>query len=624
MGDCGGRAPVPRFGGDKSYDRWKQELKAWQLVTNIEKKKQAVTVALSFPEESEVRSKIFEEVDIDKLGIDDGVSVLLQHLDKWYKKDEMSAAYEAWIRFDNFRREKEDTMEKYILEFVKRNAVLSKYKVVIPKCILAFKLLDSAGLEVKDKQIVLTAVSFSEPDKMFDSMQQALKKFFGSQEVLSLDSVSGSSVSETPAVVVKSEPVFSTEEVNVVTRGRGRGKFRGSRGRGNVANKNRQKNSVDYYGNVRKCYVCGSEYHMSPSCPRNVHVNIASEEVLQEAESYAVVESPGMMSVLMTESISYAILDTACSSTVCGVDWLKSYIQTLSEEEKMKIEEEESETTFRFGDGNMYKSLSKVKFPVNIIGKRAYVTADVVNCSVPLLFSKKSMKRAQMKLDLENDIAEIHGKKVKLGCTSSGHYCLPLRDEKETWRKTEEILLTLGSDEKEKQKKIEKLHHQFGHPTCKRLTQLLKDAGVEDDMCFVYAEEVSKSCEICVKYKKTPSRPIVSVNMAKEFNEIVAVDLKEYKKGKIYFLHMVDMVTRFSKSCVIKSKEPKEIVDKIMETWLGTGLGAPVKFLCDNGGEFANTAFLEMCENMNIQVMHTAAYSPFSNGLCERNHSVID
>ncbi|XP_037793904.1 uncharacterized protein LOC119589356 [Penaeus monodon] len=31
-----------------------------------------------------------------------------------------------------------------------------------------------------------------------------------------------------------------------------------------------------------------------------------------------------------------------------------------------------------------------------------------------------------------------------------------------------------------------------------------------------------------------------------------------------------------------------------------------------------------MCENMNIQVMHTAAYSPFCNGLCERNHAIID
>ena len=146
---------IPAFGGDKSYDRWKQEIKTWQLGTNVGKKKQAVTVALSFPEGSEVRGKIFEEVDIEGLAGDDGMNVLLQHLDKWYKKDEMSAAYEAWTRFDNYKKEKDDSMEKYILEFVKRNAGLGKYNVSIPKCILAFKLLDNAGLEVKDKQIGL-------------------------------------------------------------------------------------------------------------------------------------------------------------------------------------------------------------------------------------------------------------------------------------------------------------------------------------------------------------------------------------------------------------------------------------------------------------------------------------
>jgi len=334
----------------------------------------------------------------------------------------------------------------------------------------------------------------------------------------------------------------------------------------NKTEKNEQRNSADKYGNTRKCYVCGSEYHMSPVCPRNVYVNTTNEKTKQEEESYTVVDSPGMMSVLMTETINYAILDTACSSTVCGIDWLKSYIQTLSEDEKLRIEENESETTFKFGDSNVFKSMKKVKFPVNIIGDRANITADVVNCSIPLLFSKKSMKRAQMKLDLENDIAVIHGKEVKLRCTSSGHYCLPLRDEKEAWKKTEEIMLTLGLSDKEKKKKIEKLHQQFGHPTSKRLIQLLKDAGIDDELCFIYVEEVSDSCEICIKYKKTPSRPIVSVNMAKEFNEVVAIDLKEYKKGEIYFLHMVDMSTRFSKSCVTKSKEPDEIVEKIIET----------------------------------------------------------
>ena len=102
------------------------------------------------------------------------------------------------------------------------------------------------------------------------------------------------------------------------------------------------------------------------------------------------------------------------------------------------------------------------------------------------------------------------------------------------------------------------------------------------------------------------------------------MDLKEYKRGEIYFLHLIDMATRFSRSCILKSKDPKVIVEKILEIWLGTGIGAPEKFLCDNGGEFANKTFLELCENMNIRVMHTAAYSPFSNGLCERNHTIID
>lgn len=372
----GGRARIPTFGGDKSYDRWKQELEAWQLVTRVEKKKQAVTVTLAFPEGSEVRDKVFAEMKIADLAMDNGVSVLLQHLDKWYKKDEMSAAYEAWTRFNNYRKEKEDTMERYILEFVKRWTVLEKYRVSISKSILAFKLLDSAGLNVKDKQIVLTAVSFSEPDKMLDSMEAALKKYFGSQEVLSLGTASRE------CVVVKTEPVFNTKEVSVVTRARGRAGFRGGRGRDIFVKRNEksgQKKFADKYGNVKKCYVCGSEYHLSPAYPRNVYVNSASEEEHKAAESYAVVESPGMISVLMTESISYAILDTACSSTVCGTDWMKSYIQTLSEEEKSRIVEEESGTTFRFGDGNVYKSMKKVKFPVNIIGDRVYVTADVCN-----------------------------------------------------------------------------------------------------------------------------------------------------------------------------------------------------------------------------------------------------
>ena len=47
-------------------------------------------------------------------------------------------------------------------------------------------------------------------------------------------------------------------------------------------------------------------------------------------------------------------------------------------------------------------------------------------------------------------------------------------------------------------------------------------------------------------------------------------------------------------------------------------------FFKDNGREFANTEFTNMCENLNVFMMNTAAESPWQNGLCERNHAVVD
>ena len=142
---------IPIFGGDKSYDRWLEEIKAWKLTTAIEKKKQALTIALALPEGSEVRRRIFEESGaIDELDADDGVEKLIVRLDKWYKKDNLSAAYEAWTSFDTCKKLYDVTMDNYISEFMRRNNELQKY-VKIPKSILAFKMLDNASLDYKDK-----------------------------------------------------------------------------------------------------------------------------------------------------------------------------------------------------------------------------------------------------------------------------------------------------------------------------------------------------------------------------------------------------------------------------------------------------------------------------------------
>ena len=52
----------------------------------------------------------------------------------------------------------------------------------------------------------------------------------------------------------------------------------------------------------------------------------------------------------------------------------------------------------------------------------------------------------------------------------------------------------------------------------------------------------------------------------------------------------------------------------------------PDRFQYDCGGEFNNPQVLELCEKygLNLQPAVTAAHSPFSNGICEKNHGVVD
>ena len=136
----------------------------------------------------------------------------------------------------------------------------------------------------------------------------------------------------------------------------------------------------------------------------------------------------------------------------------------------------------------------------------------------------------------------------------------------------------------------------------------------KDPESFSMLKDVCSSCQICKIYKRPPPIPVVGLSMAREFNETVAMDLKEWTKDEsnVWFLHLVDHATRFSQSIVIRSKSKEVIVNGIFKIWM-TVFGHPQKFLVDNGGEFNNSEFHEFCESLNVKVKTTAAESPWSN-----------
>ena len=86
----------------------------------LRKKKQRLAIPLSLPEDdSNIRHKVFNEINISDLSKEDGVDTLIKFLEKMYKEDELFAAYETWAEFDHYRQTEKIPMEEYVTEFRK-------------------------------------------------------------------------------------------------------------------------------------------------------------------------------------------------------------------------------------------------------------------------------------------------------------------------------------------------------------------------------------------------------------------------------------------------------------------------------------------------------------------------
>lgn len=96
---------------------------------------------------------------------------LIAQLDKVFLRDDKDKAYEAYKNFDAFERTENMKISDYILEFDKRYNKAKKYEMALPEAILAFKIMDNAGLSSQEKQLALTACT----DLQYKSMKSALQ-----------------------------------------------------------------------------------------------------------------------------------------------------------------------------------------------------------------------------------------------------------------------------------------------------------------------------------------------------------------------------------------------------------------------------------------------------------------
>ena len=99
---------------------------------------------------------------------------------------------------------------------------------------------------------------------------------------------------------------------------------------------------------------------------------------------------------------------------------------------------------------------------------------------------------------------------------------------------------------------------------------------------------IHKQCKTCPLFSTTPPRPVVSLPIACEFNEVLTMDLKEVKVLQYkYILHMIDGFTRMTMSVFMKDKKADTVIHHFMQNWV-TAHGRLKKICSDVKGEFNN------------------------------------
>ena len=622
---------TPKLDDHSTYESWEKSIKLWRLATELPKAKQGIAVVLNLSGKD--KEKVLE-LDTDDISGDNGLDLVIAELDKIYKKDSIDTAYEAFEKFVSFRRNGSMNIREYINEFEKLYSRAKSHGFKLADSCLGYFLLNQAKLSEDHKKLVRATITSLEVSEV----KTKLQKVFGS----------GEAASEVEGINVKVEDVnISERDVlygNVYGKQRWN-KWRGSRGgannwQGRYPQQSPPRGSSNAGPGVRKktygqgekkklrCNICESINHLSYNCPdRNVYT---AEEVPFDVGYDIVLYQSNLITeddfkTFVVQSATSAILDSGASVNVAGKVWFNSYISGLSSKDAEKVKYFDSSSTFKFGSGKVFKSLYRAEIPASIGSEKIMISTDVVETTVPLLLSKEAMKKADTNIDFATDTVEMFGKPQNVIQTESGHYAIPLNNSENILNKIEKgqgVRVNLITEANENNKRMaEKLHAQFGHPPMKRLKKVVIRAGLGNEKELLKEiKQVSKSCRLCRDFAKPSPTPVVGMPHADRFNETVALDLKFFEGNII--LHAIDHLTRYSAAVVCKDKNPDTILKGIVQCWIAV-FGPPEKFMVDNGGEFANEEFIEMADAMNMRVVATPAYSPWSNGLVERHNATL-
>ena len=627
---------IPMLDDCPSFEQYQRLVTMWAKTTDIPKHKLGSVLSMTIPVNStkygdDLREDLFDNVDTEQLtNNNNGVQMILDYLKIRIGRNEREAQIETFVSFLKYQRRTGQSIQEYILEFERHYKKCKVLNILFNDNVSAFLLLYNANLNEVEYKLIKGVMNIKEDEgrlyiktkaKLSEMLSNSIGEVVNSSgnignEILLTQHMNPQTINKAVQDVLVAQGWKPPHKRN--SNQRWKQHHKQQRPTNNYKTNYATKNSNPVVnGEILQCYECKSTEHLLLDCPKNKNPRKGRKTIKKEVY-YTVVndtdtESEGAndqlsssddsyvskqqqnpkytnkivmftddrneLSRFTVECFNHGALDTCCTSSVCGEEWLKVYLDAITPTmHKLVKGPTPSNKQFTFGNQGTLNSSATYQIPIKVGGNLKMIEIDSIKSDIPLLISMNAMKELGMVLDLKNDQITINNKVIPVIRTNAGHYSINLLDDDQI--PVEQIFMINNSDDHEQVnlvdlntadeqtqiKLLDKIHKQFGHRPKLAFVQVLKSADQWQDKFSPMIDNIIKRCEGCIMRKRSPDKPAVAPPLANDFNQVVTMDLKIWDANKNqYILYMIDAFTRYTVATVINRKTPDQVINALFE-----------------------------------------------------------
>ena len=104
--------PLSFVSNEKTYEWWKSEITAWELVNDLPKAKTGTGIPDN--DSSKIREQVFEETSAYDLAKETGIKTLLDFIDLKLGKEDLEHSLEKYEELNNYKTSKKQKITEFI------------------------------------------------------------------------------------------------------------------------------------------------------------------------------------------------------------------------------------------------------------------------------------------------------------------------------------------------------------------------------------------------------------------------------------------------------------------------------------------------------------------------------